>query len=108
RGQRSQRVRPQAGLVAALAAFFAGAPDSPSAAGVSSNLLLLSRRILQGVLGRSSFMRRWRATIALPWRAIVPAHLAEHPSLLSVSRPAVSCRPRLRRLEGALVCGSCD
>src|SRR2546423_14078625 len=50
----------------------------------SFHLLLLSRRILQGVLGRSSFMRGRRATKGLHRRARLAVAHPKHPSLLSV------------------------
>ena len=95
----------QAGLVAGAAAVLAGA-DHPAVSGaVPLHLLLLSRRVLQGVLGRSAELRRRRAAQELPRRAIVPADPAERPPLLHVRRGAVPLLPRARRVEGALVRG---
>src|SRR6185437_3300173 len=51
-------VRRQAGMVARAAALFTG-PDHPALSRpVPRHLLLLSRRLLQGILGRSAELRR--------------------------------------------------
>ena len=49
----------ETGLVAFLAFVFAGAPGALGARRISAHLLLLSRRLLQSVLGRSTRLRRW-------------------------------------------------
>ena len=51
-----------------------------------AHLLLLPRRLLQGVLGRSARLHRRRAAEALPGRGVVPADPAEHPPLLPLRR----------------------
>ena len=53
------------------------------------HLLLLPRRLLQVVLGRSAGLRRRRAAEELPGRALVPADPAERASLLHVGRAGV-------------------
>ena len=47
----AQLVWPEAGLVAALAPVFARASDSLGPGRIQAHLLLISRRVLQGVLG---------------------------------------------------------
>ena len=66
----AQLVRAEAGLVAGLAAVFAGAADPLGAGVVPADLLLLPRRLLQSVLGRSAGLRRGRAAQDLSRRAI--------------------------------------
>src|SRR5207302_8412366 len=51
-----QLVRGEAGLVAGVAAVFAGALDSLGAGRIPAHLLLLSGRLLQGILGRPAFL----------------------------------------------------
>ena len=80
---------PQAGLVAGCAAVLGGAADPLGAGRFPLHLLLLPRRLLQGVLGRSAVLRGRRAAQKLSRRAIVPADPPEHPPLLPVSRAAV-------------------
>ena len=53
----------------ALAALLAGAADPLGARRLPPHLLLLPRRLLQGVLGRSAGLRRRRAAQELPRRA---------------------------------------
>ena len=52
---------PQASVVARGVAVFRGTADPMGAGRLSLHLLLLPRRLLQGVLGRPSFLRRRRA-----------------------------------------------
>ena len=73
-----------------VAAVFAGAADPLGAGAVPADLLLLSRRLLQGVLGRPARLRGGRAAEELPRRAFVSADHAECASLLSLSRAASS------------------
>ena len=54
------------------------------------HLLLLPRRLLQGVLGRPAVVRRRRAAQDVSGRAIVSAHPAEHPPLLPLPRACSS------------------
>ena len=49
---------PQAGMVARLSSVLACVPDSLGTRRLSVDLLLLPRRVLQGVLGRSPLVRR--------------------------------------------------
>ena len=69
------------------------------------HLLLLSGRVLQGVLGRSAGLRGRRAAEDLLGRGVVSADPAEHPPLFPVRRAAVPPRAAARRVEGALVHG---
>src|SRR6266404_5286965 len=66
-------------------------------------MLLLSRRLLQSVLGRSASLHSGRATQKLLGRAIVPTHHAKCASIFSLSGAFFSNRAVHRRLEGALV-----
>ena len=77
-------VRAEARLVAGVAAVLAGAPDPAVPRPLPLHLLLLPRRLLQGVLGRSAVVRRRRAAHELLGRALVPADPAERPPLLHV------------------------
>jgi hypothetical protein len=70
---------------------------------VSPHLLLLPRRVLQGVLGRPAELLGGGATEEVPRRALVPAHPAERPSLLPLPRARVPRLPRARRLGGDVV-----
>ena len=54
-------VRPEAGLDSGVAAVFAGAADPAVPRSLPLHLLLLSRRLLQVVLGRPAGLRRRRA-----------------------------------------------
>src|SRR5215831_14242834 len=96
-------VRREAWLVAIAAAVLARADHSAVPGAFPVYVLLLSRRVLQGVLGRSAELCRWRATIELPRRAVLPALLAERASLLPLRRAAVPGFPVARRVEGAVV-----
>ena len=58
----------------------------PFPGSVPLHLLLLSRRLLQGVLGRPAGLRRRRAAQGLLGRELVPADLPERPPLLLVHR----------------------
>ena len=82
--------------------------DSLGAGRISAHLLLLSRRLLQSVLGRSAGLHRRRAAQDLPRRAFVPAHHAERAPLFSLSRAAFHCRSRVRCLESDVVHRSGD
>src|SRR5213078_4225331 len=68
-----------AGLVADVAALFTGLVDPVGAGVVSTHLLLLSRRLLQGLLGRPAFLHRERTAQVLPGREFFSAHPAERP-----------------------------
>src|SRR5262249_2513979 len=99
----SRLVRPQARLVAGLAAVLARAPDPSFPRAVPRHLLLLPRRLLQSVLGRSAGLHGRRAADGLPGRGVVPAHPAERPPLFPVHRPGLPAGAFVRRVEGALV-----
>ena len=58
---------------------------------VSRHLLLLPRRVLQSVLGRSAGLRCRRAPEEIPGRAVVSARHPEHPSVFSLPRARASC-----------------
>ena len=80
----AQLVRTEAGGVAGVAAVFAGAADPADPGVLPADLLLLPRRLLQGVLGRSAVLHRRRAALELLGRELVSAHPAERPSLHAV------------------------
>ena len=84
-------------------AVLAGAADPAVPRAVPLHLLLLPRRLLQGVLGRSARVRGRRAAQELPGRGVVSAHDPEHPPLLPLHRARLPRHPRARRLEGVLV-----
>src|SRR5437773_7822953 len=86
-----------------MAALFARLVDSLGAGRLSSDLLLLSRCVLQGVLGRPAFLHRDRAAPSLPGREFIPAHHAEHSPLLPLFGAAFYLVPDPRRLASALV-----
>src|SRR6185436_15429537 len=74
-------------MVAGPAAVLAGASDSAVSRPVPIHLLLLPRRVLQGVLGRPGLVRGWRAArAALSRRALVSARPPERASLLRLCR----------------------
>ena len=95
-------------MVAGCASVFAGTADPVGARRFPVHLLLLPRRVLQGVLGRSALVHGWRAAEKLPRRTVVPAHLPERPPLFSVSGGALPVLPLARRLAGAVVRRSRD
>ena len=76
----------------ALAAVFAGAADPADSGAVPVHLLLLPRRLLQGVLGGPAVVHRRRAALELLGRELVSARPAERPSLHAVHlRWSCSC-----------------
>ena len=104
RRRRARLVRPQAGVVAGAAAVLAGAPHPAVPRALPLHLLLLPRRLLQGVLGRPALVLGGRAARhAVPRRALVPAGAAERPPLLRLHRRHLPVRAVLRRVAGALV-----
>src|SRR5262249_46141935 len=104
----AQLVWSEAGELAWLAAVFSRAVHPADSRSLPADLLLLSRGVLQSVLGRSTVVHGRRAAIELPGREFISAPSAELPSLRAVSlarSPADSVRGRL---EGAVVHGSSD
>src|SRR5262245_58085601 len=96
-------VRSEALVVAGVRAVFAGA-DHPAVSGaIPVHLLLLPRRLLQGVLGGPVELRRRRAAQQLPRRAVLPAHSPKRSPVLPLHRGAVPVLPVARRMEGTLV-----
>ena len=87
--------------------FLARVFGSVGSGGFSVHLLLLSRRLLQSVLGRPDQLRRRRTAKGISGRKFLPAHHAEHSPLLPLPGAVVHSRPRARRLEGDVVHG-CD
>ena len=76
----------EAGLVAFLAPVFAGFVGTLGTGRVPAHLLLLSRSLLQSVLGRSAGLCSGRTAHRLPGRNFFSTDPAEHSSLLSLSR----------------------
>ena len=94
---------PEAGLVAGLAALFAGAADPLGARRVPRYLLLLPRRVLQGVLGGPAVVRRRRAAEELSAaRTRSRSSSRTSTGTFCISRCSSSCS-RVGRVEGALV-----
>ena len=95
---------PQPALVAGVAAVLAGAPHPLGARRLPLHLLLLPRRLLQGVLGRSArrarSASRARATAASAAFPLILQNVHRYFLYLALLVPG---RPRARRLEGALV-----
>ena len=99
----------QARLVAPVVAFFAGTPDPLGARPVPRHLLLLPRRVLQGLLGRPALLHRGRAAQDAT-SASIPSRSSCRTSTAIFCTCAV-CHPRLpvlRRLESPLVRRSSD
>ena len=82
-----------------VAAVLAGAADPLGAGRIPLHLLLLPRRVLQGLLGRSAVVHRRRAAQVVSRRAFVPADPSERPPVLSLSRAP------LPRRAHATTCG---
>src|SRR5947209_11441350 len=70
---------------------------------IPPDLLLLSWRLLQSILGRSAVLYRWRAAKNLPWRTLVSFDPPEHSSLLPLRGPYLHSHPRVRCLARSLV-----
>ena len=99
----AQLVWAEADLVAGLANFFSGATRSLGAGRISAHLLLLPRRLLQSLLGRSAGMHRRRAAQNLSganvrFRSSCKTFIAT----FSISR-CCSFSSRLRCLESDVV-----
>ena len=73
-----------------------------------ADLLLLPRRVLQGVLGRPAVVHGRRAALELLGRELVSARPAERPSLHALPVARRPARSSLRRVEGAVVHRSGD
>ena len=80
---------PKPGMVAGLLPFSPALLILWAPGRLPLHLLLLPRRLLQGVLGRPARLRGRRAAQVLPRRALLPADPPEHPSLFPVPRAAV-------------------
>src|SRR5579872_5618180 len=99
-------LRSEAWMVAGLASVLARTHHPALSRTLPRDVLLLSRRVLQGDVGRSAVVHRARTAPQLPRRALIPADSAEHPSVLPLYRIHLSGHPRARRVECALVHGS--
>ncbi len=78
-------VRSEAGMVSEFSALLSGASHSMDPGPLPADVLLLPRRILQVVLGRSSGVCGKRAAQELSRRTKLSADSAEFPSLLSTA-----------------------
>ena len=96
-------VRAQARLVAGAAAVQPGAAHPPLSRALPLYLLLLPRRVLQGVLGRPAQLRRGRAAQGLPGRALDAARAAERPPLFPLRRADLHLPAGLGRHQGHAV-----
>ena len=105
---RARVVWPAARVVAGAAAVFTGAADSSVPRTLPLHLLLLPRRVLQGLLGRPAELLRRRAAQGLSRRELVPADSAERPPLLFLRRGDLHLPALLRRVAGAVVHRSGD
>src|SRR5260370_1387078 len=99
----AELVRPGAPVVADVAAVVSRLLHSLGTGRFPTHLLLLPRRLLQGVLGGPTGLHRRRAPDALPRRALVPTDPAERASLLLVRRTGLPLFSFLRRFAGAAV-----
>ena len=80
---------PKPGLVAELAAVVARVPHPVGPGRLPADVLLLPRRLLQGVLGRSAVVHVGEPRNNYLRRELVPAHPAERPPLLPLHRARV-------------------
>src|SRR5437773_6101824 len=96
-------LRAETRLVAGVAAVLTGAADSLGARRLSLDVLLLSRRLLQSVLGRSAVVHRQRTSETLSRRKLFPAHHAKRSSLSHVRCAGVHSDRGEPRAEAALV-----
>jgi len=97
---------PETRVVAGLALVFHRPCSFFGRRAVTADLLLLSRRLLQSVLGGSAGMRRGRAPQDLPRRALVPAHHAKCAPLFSLSPLLFIVVLSIDVWKAALVCRS--
>ena len=100
----AQLVRAATGGLARMAAVFARAADPPDPWPLPADLLLLPRRLLQGVLGGSAVLHGGRAEVDVLGREFVSPHPAEHPSLHAV--PLARGARHSRRSTPGKRCGS--
>ena len=99
----TQLVWTQARVVARLAHFLSCTVGSLGTRRISCHVLLLSRRILQSILGGPARVHGGRTAQKVSGRALVPAHHAKCAPLFFVSRAYFHSDSELRRLESALV-----
>ena len=81
-------------MVAGVVVVLAGLFDFVGPGWISFYVLLLSRQLLQGVLGGSAGLRCGRTAEELLGRALIPAHYSEHSQVLSVPRSYLHIFPR--------------
>src|SRR4051794_39682653 len=97
-------VRAEAGVVAGAAAVLAGVDHPAVPWPVPLHLLLLPRRLLQGLLGRSTVVRRRGASgRELLGRALVSPGAAERPPVLRLHCGHLPRPAGVGRVAGALV-----
>ena len=80
-----------------------GDAHSLGAGRISRHLLLLSRSLLQSVLGRSAFLHRGRAAQNLSWRTVLSSNRAKHSPLFSLPGAGVPAHSGTRRVGCVLV-----
>src|SRR5258708_1970702 len=102
---RSERVAAwtKAGMVARPDSVFAGADHSAVSRALSIHLLLLSRRLLQGLLAGSRELRRRRTAEDVSRRKLLSADPPERPPLFPVRGSHLPVHSELGRLEGDVV-----
>src|SRR5215204_3664677 len=98
-------VRRQTGVDSGMGSLLARAFDFMGARRIPIYLLLLSRRVLQGVLGRPAGVRGRRTAERLLGRTKISFDSAKYSSLFSVSRAYFSDLFGARCVERLLVCG---
>src|SRR5262245_39872850 len=84
RRRRALVARNEAGLVALVASLLARALDPLGARWLPFHLLLLPRRLLQRILGRSPLLRGRGAKKAITGGKLLPSHSAKPPPLFSL------------------------